>query len=87
MTWNYRLVIQGDHVSVREVYYRANGSIESYTANPVNLDGYVDKEDMTDALAMILADIRRHPPLTEADLPGDVITPVPTQNTKHPGLV
>jgi hypothetical protein len=33
-TWNYRVMRTSDEFVIREVYYRQDGSVESWTAGP-----------------------------------------------------
>ena len=36
MTWNYRVMNKDGEFAIYEVFYRADGSVEGYTANPVH---------------------------------------------------
>ena len=35
MTWNYRVMAKDGELAIYEVFYRADGSIEGHTENPV----------------------------------------------------
>jgi hypothetical protein len=35
MTWNYRVMAKDGELAVHEVFYRADGSVEGWTENPV----------------------------------------------------
>lgn len=66
--WNYRVVSSEDGYSIHEVYYKADGSIEAYTLNPVNSYGETAEELKAD-LEMMLAAFNK-PVLTKAGLEG-----------------
>lgn len=68
MSWNYRVVDWGDGVDIREVYYDDDGKITHWTANPRELTGET-VDDIEEDLRLILKDLRRFPPIPEAELP------------------
>ncbi|MEK8034908.1 hypothetical protein AACH06_29180 [Ideonella sp. DXS29W] len=35
MTWNYRVMVKDGELAIYEVFYRADGSVEGWTENPV----------------------------------------------------
>ncbi len=72
MSWNYRVLDHGTHFALHEVYYREDGSVRGWTAEPV---GFVSPpEEGVEGLALslerALSDARRQPVLRVADLPG-----------------
>ena len=67
MTWNYRVIDHGEHFSVREVYYDGE-RITHWTAKPRELSGETI-DDIEADLRLILAELRKRPPIPEADLP------------------
>lgn len=68
MSWNYRLVDYGSHMAVHEVYYDKEGKITGLTETPRTLTGD-SVDDIEEDLKLILEQLRRHPPLSSADLP------------------
>lgn len=68
MSWNYRLIDYGGHVAVHEVYYDKKGKLKAYSTNPISLTGD-SVNDVLDDIGLVVADLRRLPPIKEADLP------------------
>lgn len=48
-TWNYRVVKTDDQLVIREVYYRKDGSVESWTVGPA-----VPSSETLEGLAWVL---------------------------------
>lgn len=71
MTWNYRVTRQltddGNIYAIREVYYRADGTIRAWSADPRDPFGETLDEIKTDLIHMVAAFDR---PLVQLNGPG-----------------
>jgi hypothetical protein len=68
VSWNYRLIDHGTHLSVREVYYDDGGKPKWWMERPCEVSGE-SVDDIEDDLKLILKDLRRFPPIPESELP------------------
>ena len=69
MTWNYRILQVHDEVyEMIEVYYNADGSIESWTENTVKPSGDSQEELAADIVMMLAAQLL---PVLEQSLEGE----------------
>lgn len=69
-TWDYRIVDHGNHVSLHEVTYRANGTVSNWNKRPVRFvaDAGGGPTEIVDMLQIALESARRRPVLKLADL-------------------
>lgn len=75
MTWNYRVCgstqvyklggrwRKSTTYAIHEVYYDKKGKVDGWTETPLVLQGYDSPKDIQTALAMMLADAMKHPPM------------------------
>jgi len=74
MSWNYRIIFHDiapeSWFGLHEVYYSADGSIKSWTEEPISFG--VDSDEglggIHDALMRAIHDVERHPILNESEL-------------------
>lgn len=67
MSWNYRILVDGDKFNVHEVYYDDDdGEPIGWTIEPVTFGGE-SLSDVHKTLEMALKDARRLPPLRIVD--------------------
>ena len=73
MTWNYRILKHDDKTlkeliyCIHEVYYDKNGTIESYTLNPISPQGESSIELIND-IAQMLIDSKKYTPISKNKL-------------------
>lgn len=60
MTWNYRIIKHADHVSLHEVFYDDDGSVNGWTARPISFVND-DAEGLIKDLERALNDARDRP--------------------------
>ena len=68
MTWNYRLIQhEEEFIGLHEVYYREDGTISSWTDEPVSFGG-TNQTEVIRQLYLALADVRKYPILHLSEL-------------------
>ena len=67
--WNYRAIKDKDgSVCLHEVYYNDDGSIMSWTVNPVAFASIHSVDDLVQGLEMAISDLKKYPILNITDL-------------------
>lgn len=71
MTWNYRVIDHGDHVSIHEVFYDDAGRPTCRTEDPSDVFSEEGVEGLRKELGL-MAKALELPVLTEADFQGTI---------------
>lgn len=88
-TWDYRIVDHGQHLSLHEVTYRANGTVSNWSKRPVRFvaDSRNGPDEIVAMLQNALESARRRPVLRLADLHMPAAQHAPSNLMMHQTLV